>query len=205
MSVQCHTGVRGINVTCRDFQCHKIFRGSQELLPGVFLKISGAWQWSSCAAMVPGGLSWPLLCLFYHLLSQLPAMLVVHFIFQIALISEECFLFQTSPFLCDKETYFFFFLLTRLCSLHSLEGNFTNSPLVCWQHNYHLTWQLFSWILNIQNTSKGTGGIQWFCCLLLRSVELFWKGKGFLQSQGRHSMGCRWQLSDEKGFGKYQI
>lgn len=93
------------------------------------------------------------------LLSQLPAMHVVHFIFQIALISEECFLFQTSPFLCDKETYFFF-LLTGLCSLHSLEDNFTNSPWVRWQHNYHLTWQLFPWILNIQNTSKGTGGIQ---------------------------------------------
>lgn len=43
------------------------------------------------------------------LLSQLPAMHMVCFIFQTALISEECFLFQTSPFLCDKETYIFFF------------------------------------------------------------------------------------------------
>lgn len=199
MSLQCHTEVKAINVTCRDFQYHKLSRGSQQCscCPESF---SNALESGSDAPVLPW---WPQLASPVSLLSQLPAMLGLHFIFQIALISEECFSFQTSPFLCDKETYFFFFLLTRLCSLHSLEGNFTNSPSVGWQHNYHLTWQLFPWILNIQNTSKGTGGVQWYCCLLLRGVELFWKGKGFLQSQGRHSTACRWQLSDEKGFGKY--
>lgn len=55
------------------------------------------------------GAWWPQLASPVSLLSQLPAMLVLHFIFQIALISEDCFLFQTSPFLCDKETYFFLF------------------------------------------------------------------------------------------------
>lgn len=203
MSLHCHAEVRGINVTCRDFQCHELSAGSQQC-SCCLEPFPNALESGKGAPVLPGSLvaSAGLSCV--SLLSQLPVMHAVHFIFQTALIPEECFLFQTSPFLCDKETYFFFFfLLTRLCSVHSSEGNFTNSPSVRWQHNYHLTWQLFPWILNIQNTFKGTGGIWWCCCLLLRSVEHFWKGKGFLPSQGRHSTTCRWQLSDEKGFGKY--
>lgn len=33
---------------------------------------------------------------------------LVHYIFQIALISDERFLFQIFPFLCDKEPIFFY-------------------------------------------------------------------------------------------------
>lgn len=184
----------------RGFQCHKLFQWSNNAV--------AAWNlpqvlWSlavmSCAAIVPAGLS----CVSFIIASS-NAYGSLHLSDSIDF--RGVFLISDSPFLCDKETFFFFFffiLLTRLCSIHSLEGNFTNSPSVLWQHNYHLTWQLFPWILNIQNTSKGTGGIQEYCCLWLRSVGRFWKGEGFLQSQGRHSTARRLQLSDEKGFGKY--
>lgn len=95
---------------CRDFQCHKLSAGSQQC-SCCLEPFPNALESGNGAPVLPGSLvaSAGLSCV--SLLSQLPAMHAVHFIFQTALIPEECFLFQTSPFLCDKETYFFFFCL----------------------------------------------------------------------------------------------
>lgn len=90
-----------------DFQCHRLFGGPQQCScsPEPF---SNALESRNDATV----LLWCQMAssgLFYVLLlSQLPAMHLFHYIFQIALISDECFLFQIfSPFLCDKETCFF--------------------------------------------------------------------------------------------------
>lgn len=102
MSLPCHTEVRGINVTCRGFQCHKLFQWSNNAV--------AAWNlpqvlWSlavmSCAAIVPAGLS----CVSFIIASS-NAYGSLHLSDSIDF--RGVFLISDSPFLCDKETFFFF-------------------------------------------------------------------------------------------------